>query len=497
MTANADLQSGLPKEPYTPTIKELSIDYTAIAEMEDIDFVHLYPYENTNKVEDITKTPCLLPTFRDEGTLYIGLNKLQPGGSLNLLFQLAEATADTEQDRADVRWYYLTGNHWLPLRKGFEVIADNTDGLTVSSIVQILVPDDISDRHNTILPEGLFWIRVSAAENVRAVSETIGIHTQAARATALLPQTADKKRLALALPAGSIAKLEAADFSIKKVEQPYASFGGKTPEADGHLYTRVSEHLRHKGRGQMLFDYEYLVMEAFPQVYKVKCISHTMGLSAHTYVRDLEIAPGFVVIAVIPDLTKLIPGNMMEPRAPVSLLEQIADYLRQRISPFARLKVLNPRFEKVDVNISVRLRRGKPKDYYAKQLKTDLLQFLAPWYLGDSEKIAFGQNLLFSDVVKFTESLDYVDFIAELELIGPCNQTGSIIRPLTARSILTGGTVCVKIDDEDCLTITNKAKPEDSANPRALASRSDWECDTTDTFFSKPRIADTDDCMTP
>lgn len=497
LTANAALQSGLPKEPYTPTIKELSIDYTAIAEMDDIDFVHLYPYQNTSKVEDITQTPCLLPTFRDEGTLFIGLNKLQPGGSLNLLFQLAEATADTEQDRADVRWYYLTGNHWLPLRKGFEVIADNTDGLTVSGIVQIIVPDDISDRHNTILPEGLFWIRVSAAENVRAVSETIGIHTQAARATALLPKTADKKRLAQALPAGSIAKLDAADFSIKKVEQPYASFGGKTPEADGHLYTRVSEHLRHKGRGQMLFDYEHLVMEAFPQIYKVKCISHTMGLSAHTYVRDLEIAPGFVVIAVIPDLTKLIPGNMMEPRAPVSLLEQIADYLRQRVSPFARLKVLNPRFEKVDVNISVRLRRGKPKDYYAKQLKTDLLQFLAPWYLGDSEKIAFGQNLLFSDVVKFTESLDYVDFIAELELIGPCDQTGSIIRPLTARSILTGGTVCVKIDDENCPTVTNKTKPEDSANPRALAGKSDWDCDTTDTFFSKPRIADSDDCMTP
>jgi hypothetical protein len=374
----------------------------------------------------------------------------RPGATLNLLFQLAESTADSESDRADLSWHYLTGNRWVPLRTGFELLQDATDGLTMSGIVTLLLPHDISDKGNTIMPAGHFWIKVSAPQNAIAVSETIGIHAQAVRATAKLTDKHDKKRLDHPLPSGSVSKLSEVDFSIKKVGQPYDSFGGRMPELEGHFYTRASELLRHKGRGQTQVDYELLVLEAFPQVYKTKCISHTLGLSAHQYVRDLEVAPGFVVVAVIPDLTKLIPGDLLEPRVPVSLLEQIGDFLRTRVSPFARIKVLNPRFETIDVNISVRLVHGKPQDYYAKQLQIDLTRFFAPWYLGDSDKLAFGQNVYFSDVVGFVEKLDYVDHITDLQMFGQCQQKGSVIRPLTARSILTSGTICVNIDIEDC-----------------------------------------------
>ena len=441
---------GLPKEPYTPTIKRISIDYEAIAEMNDIDLVHLYPFEQTSKFENLETSPTLLPTFTDEGTLFIGLKDLRPGANLNLLLQLAEATADSERNRAVINWNYLTGNRWLQLRTGFELIDDQSDGITVSGIVQFSIPEDISDKGNTIMPEGVFWIKASAPENTAAISEVIGIHAQAALSTAILTPVNDLMRLDKALDAGSIAKLAEADFSVKSIAQPYQSFGGKRPEEQGSLYTRVSERLRHKDRGIQLYDFEHLILEAFPQIYKTKCISHSIGLSTYDYRRDLEVAPGFVELVVIPDLTKLIPGSQLEPRAPVSLLEQIADFLRKRISPFARLKVLNPRYEKVNVNISVQLVRGKSKAYYAQQLKEDLTRFLAPWYLGDSDKIVFGQTLRFSEVVGFVESLDYIENIQDINLNGPCAQTGAEIKAMTARSILTGGEICVSVVDEDC-----------------------------------------------
>ncbi|MBK6931919.1 MAG: hypothetical protein IPH12_14060 [Saprospirales bacterium] len=321
----------------------------------------------------------------------------------------------------------------------------------MTGIMTIQLPQDISDKGHTIMPPGLFWIRASAATNTIAVSETIGIHAQAARATARLTGRHDVKRLQSPLPPASVSKLSEVDFNVKKIEQPYASFDGRMPELEGHFYTRASELLRHKGRGHTPTDYELLILEAFPKIYKAKCISHTLGLSAHEYARDLEVAPGFIVMAVIPDLTKLIPGDLLEPRAPVSLLDNIAKYLHTRVSPFARIKVLNSRYEKIDVNITVRLTPGKPQDYYAKQLQTDLTRFFAPWYLGDSEKLAFGQNVYFSDVVGFVENLDYVDHIIDLQLIGPCEQSGSVIRPLTARSILTSGTICIVIDIDDCI----------------------------------------------
>ncbi len=443
-------QALIPNEPWTPIIKNLYLDYSARAVKEDIAIVHLYPFENTSKGEAISQDPTLFPYFDDEGTLFIGFDELSPGGTLSLLFQLAEATADSEQDRANINWHYLSNNSWIALQEEFDVLDDATDGLTVSGIVTIAIPDAISNIGNTVMPSGLYWIKVSAPENVLAVAEAIGIHTQAAKVAAKLNENNDTARLETPIKAGSIGKLVKGDFSVKKVVQPYDTFGGRKPEAEGHFYTRVSEQLKHKGRALMSNDYEKIVLESFPEIYKTKCISHTMGLSANIYRRDLEVAPGFVVVAVIPDLTKLMAGNQLEPKAPVSLLEKIGDLLREKTSPFARLKVMNPRYEFVDVCVEVRLYRGKSSSFYAQQLKDDLTFFLAPWFLGDTEKLAFGEEVLYSDLVGFIEQLAYVAYIADLRIEGECNQSGIKIQPLTARSILTAGEICVKINEEDC-----------------------------------------------
>ncbi|MCD2257712.1 baseplate J/gp47 family protein [Psychroserpens luteolus] len=443
-------QALIPNEPWTPIIKNLYIDYSASAEKNNMDIIHLYPYENTSKHEDIEQSPTLFPYFDAEGTLFIGIENITKGGNLSILFQLAEATANSELDRAQVDWAYLSENKWKPLAYDFDIISDETDGFTVSGIVTIAVPDDINNNGNTIMPDPLYWIRASSPKNVKATAEIIGVHTQAVKTSARFSELSDKSRLENELKPGSISKLVEGDFNVKKVEQIYPAFGGRKPEANGHFYTRVSEHLKHKGRALMLNDYEKIVLEGFPEIYKAKCITHTMGLSAISYERDLEIAPGYVVLTVIPDLTKLKSGNLQEPKVPISLLEKIGDHIRIRTSPFARLKVMNPRFEYVDVTISVRLHRGKSDDFYKQKLKDDIHLFLAPWSLGDSEKLAFGQAVLFSDIVGFVEQLEYVDFISELDLVGPCGQTGSIIKPLTARSVLTGGTLCVDTDKEEC-----------------------------------------------
>ena len=119
----------IPNEPWTPIIQGMSIDYTARAEMVDIDLIHLYPYEGTYKQEAIELAPTLFPAVCNEGNLFIGISDLVPGNNLNLLFQLAEATADSESDPEEVHWHYLENNQWKELRKGFELLEDATDGL--------------------------------------------------------------------------------------------------------------------------------------------------------------------------------------------------------------------------------------------------------------------------------------------------------------------------------------------------------------------------------
>jgi hypothetical protein len=252
----------IPNEPWTPVISSMALDYTATATFTDIDLIHLYPFAGTYKNEKIELRPALFPVFCDEGTLYLGLKDLVPGNNLNMLFQLAEATSDSESEDEPVHWHYLDNNVWKQLRTGFEVLDDGTKNLTTSGIIKFALPENMT-RDNTVMPKGIHWIRASIEKNSKAVSETIGIHTQTIQVTFTNEAENDKLRLARPLAAGSISRLQVADTAVKSVTQPYETFGGMLPEAEGQFYVRVSERLRHKGRAIQPFDYERLVMEAF------------------------------------------------------------------------------------------------------------------------------------------------------------------------------------------------------------------------------------------
>ena len=457
----------IPNEPWTPIIKNISIDYVATATFTDIDLIHLYPYSGTYKAEKLTLGPSLFPTFCDEGNLFLGLKKLKPGSNVAILFQLAEATADSESERQEIQWHYLDNNIWKELRKGFEVLHDDTNGLTTSGIVKFLMPANMTSE-NTILPKGLHWIKASIPKNSKVISETIGIHAQAVKVSFTNEEANDKLRLGESLPAQSINKLRQADSSVKKINQPYDSFGGRIPEIEGEYYTRVSEWLRHKGRAIQKFDYERLVLEAFPQIFKTKCINHTYGLNAHKFKNDFLMAPGFVLLAVIPDLNKLKAGQSFEPRVPVSILEKIFEYLCNRTSPFVRLKVMNPRYEKVHFCIKVKLYPGKDEVFCKEKLQQDLREFLAPWAVGEFDKLSFGQCINRSDIIEFLESRDYVDYILELAMaddlavLSFAKDTIQVC-PQTPRSILIAGEIDVCIKQVDCEqwdkseTCTNKA----------------------------------------
>ena len=442
----------IPKEPWTPEISNIAIDYTAYAPIGDIDMVHLYPYINTYKHEEIESQPTLFPTFCDEGSLFLGLMDLVPGDNLNILFQMAEATSDSESDKETVYWHYLDSNIWKPLRTGFEVLDDATKNLTSSGIIKFALPANMTSD-NTVMPVGLHWIKATIPQNSGSVSETIGILTQAIQVIFSNDEANDKLRLSGPLQSGSISKLEVADASVKTVSQPYDSFGGEVPEIEQQFYVRVSETLRHKGRAIQAFDYERLALQEFPQLFKVKCINHSFALNAHEYINDFPYAGGYVTLAVIPDLNKLMAGNSYEPKVPVSIIEDINTFIRQRTSPFVRFRAMNPRYEKIDFCLKIRLLKGKDENYYKEQVKEDIRNFLAPWAVGDYYKLTFGQCVYRSDIIQFLETRDYMDFISDLRMAregDAPNGTQPKICPDTPRSILIAGEIEVCIDQPDC-----------------------------------------------
>jgi hypothetical protein len=443
-----------PNKPWTPIINGINIDYKASANSDDINLIHLYPYSGTYKPVEIKLRPVIVPSFYDEGNLFLGLQNLVPGSNVNILFQLAEATSNSESNPQTVYWQYLANNEWMDLRPGFEIIDDATEYLTRSGIIKFSFPKNMTSD-NTVMPTGMHWIKASVPQNSTAVSETIGIYAQAISATFTNDATNDKLRLSTPLAAGSISKLSTPDANIKQITQPGASFGGQATEDQGAAYyLRVSEWLRHKGRAIQKFDYERLALQQFPQLFKVKCINHSFALNANDYMNDFPIAPGYVLLAVIPDLRQLQAGNSFEPKVPVSMLEDIETKMQARTSSFVRFRAMNPRYEKIDFCITVQLMPDRDETYFREQLKEDIREFLAPWAVGKYDKLTFGQCVNRSDIINFIETLEYVDYIVSMDMFSEFEAIGqpglAEVCPVTPRSILIAGDIDVTIQQIDC-----------------------------------------------
>ena len=160
-----------------------------------------------------------------------------------------------------------------------------------------------------------------------SVKDVQKLQPQAVKAT-FVDRSNDPNHFSQPLAPGSIQALVERDPVVQTIVQPYSSFKGRRQETSQAFYTRVSERLRHKQRALTTWDYERLVLENFPQIYKVKCLSQA----------DQTNVPGAaqVIVVVIPDISNTAPFFPLEPKAPLYLLKEIETYLQTRTSPFVK-----------------------------------------------------------------------------------------------------------------------------------------------------------------
>ncbi|QEC53859.1 baseplate J-like protein [Anseongella ginsenosidimutans] len=392
------------KEPYTPRVKEISLNYEAgtgldLNRPDKGNFIHLTPFGYTGLPGEAFPGH-LLPQFPAEGEMFIGLDELQTGQTLPLLFQVAEGTADPAASQQDVVWHYLAaGNEWKPFQK--EEIADETGGLLKSGIIRFSIPPAASSK-STLMDEQLHWIRASVAKNTQSIPRLITVAAQAATAE-FQDYKGEGNSFKQVLPAGAISKLLLSNPAIKKVEQPYASFGGRAREDDASWYRWVSERLRHKQRAVSIWDYERLVLEKFPGIYKVKCINHAQS--------NNELSPGHVLLVPVPDLHGRNAFDPLRPSAGLGLLEDIKKFLSGIASPHVELEVCNPLFEEIQLEFNVQY-RSDDMAFFTRQLRMELEQFLAPWAFDTESDIEFGSRLSKSALINFIEERPYVDHIS-------------------------------------------------------------------------------------
>ncbi len=452
----------MPIEPYTPVLQSLYLSYSACSDVVELSannevsfkqkpasLYHLYPFGHLEQHAFISgaSTHYLLPQFRQyhteqgkdilhQGEFYIGFKNLSGQQAVQVLFQVMDGTADPTLNipKEHIGWSYLAGNEWVSFTK--QEINDGTRQLIQSGIISFTIPEGATTAHS-LLPSGLLWIRASVENKVDGICKLLSVQAQAAITSFRNKENAGDF-LEKALAAGSISKLKEPQSAIKKITQPYASFGGRPLEKPDAFYIRVSERLRHKSRAITIWDYEHLILEAFPLIHKVKCLNHTKSDDTGYN----EVLPGHVTIITIPDLRQRNDINPLKPYTSQAMLDEIREFLKARISCHVNLHVVNPDFEEVKLKFQLRLAKGYDDfTIYAKQLKQEITDFLSPWATGKGD-ISFGGAIHKSVLINFIEERPYVDFItdvkmahydAEKSLVSPDNDT---IQALYAKSIL-------------------------------------------------------------
>lgn len=408
----------LPNEPYTPLLDQLTLSYTAeqnvsfteeVNEEESTVMFHGHPFGTKRVVNDEN---TLLPVY-NRGTLYVGLEEIQPGSNISLLFQVAEGSenplhSNFPEGETNITWAVLSNNDWKELKD--HVARDETNHFLRSGIVEVAIPKEATSS-NTLVNSGLHWLRIHLKKEPDAVCRFINVHAQAAAAV-FSNQGNTTDHLEEGLPAETIGKLVNPRAKLKSVAQPYDSFGGRPTETDDAFYRRVSERLRHKNRAVSIWDYEHLVLQQFPALHKVKCLNHAYWNGSELD----ELNPGNVTLVLIPKLTEENTEHRLKPMVSQDFKDRVKEFVNQHNSLHAQTQAANAVYEPVRFEFDIRFDEGLDSKFYEKQTKEDLKRLIAPWVFESEEAIRFGGTFTAYQIVNYLENLEYVDYIEDFKM---------------------------------------------------------------------------------
>lgn len=409
----------IPNEPYLPFAEDIELNYSAsetaysylttefAGDASKSKDLQLYHEDAFGQYEKDLETRSIVPVHENGGELYIGL-EAAPQTTVSLLIQMLEGSenplADPFGEKEFIEWHILSGNSWTDLSKN--ILKNETRKFLESGIVQFKIPKDIQKDH-TRFTSGLVWIRARSRRSYDAVCKVQGIYTQAVLAT-FEDQDNDLSHLENGLAANTITKLMTRVPQVKDVAQPYNSFGGKYKEADTEFYRRVSERLRHKHRAITRWDYESLVLQEFPEVFKVKCLNHT---SENSYM-----APGHVTLMVVPNIRNKNAFDIYQPRMSRASLGRIRNYVNELNTMHVKAQVINPNYKEAKIQAKVKFFEKYDETFYMKQLDEDIKKYISPWAFNDSMDIDFNVELNVNQLIAYLEQLYYVDYIDEITI---------------------------------------------------------------------------------
>ena len=368
----------VPAAPYVPKVETMTLGYSASAVMTLAAPDDARPGDQVTQVTPFGTRECyphlirrnlgIFPPRLGLGTLYIQLAGAGALRQLGILFEIADSGHLRLVPKAvPLDWHYLTADGWVRL-PGTAIASDTTDGLLRSGVVTLDLPDNAATPEGEMPPGGV-WLAISAPwtgfESHPTLSQVRTNGVWAVCSETDTPQADGPRdwRFETSQP-GMSAPVEA---NRRAPPRP--------PETRPHYLARVSERLRHRQRAVTPFDIERLVLEAFPDVWRVKCLPHLS--------RTGPVArPGHVTIVVVrhpAEPSAGLQGVVQERLFDVGTLEKIKAFLQRNGTSKVTYEVVNPGFDRIQVRASVGFLPFLDDGAAARRLQLDISKAVSVW----------------------------------------------------------------------------------------------------------------------
>ncbi|MCE2995305.1 MAG: hypothetical protein ACK5PC_20625 [Cyclobacteriaceae bacterium] len=388
----------LPAIPYVPKMKGMEVGYHSSQTYRldqtsaSMKWYHLHPL-GVETIDVSEELPELLPNYSSQAYAYWGVDTLLPNTNLSIILVIeSEAKSISQATSNDFTFEYMSTHGWRKLM----LVFDGTEGFQRSGEIKFSVPMDLA-KGGVYMPTSLYWLRCGQKTYSKINSSFLS--TQAVSLVREVSEQYDYQPL----KADSITKLIGSVPGIKSVKQPLPSFGGVQLPTDAEYYSAVSGRLRHKRRVITLSDVETILLDEFPQLYKVTALPAAYGNVAQS---------GLVRVMIIP-YTDSLASDRYQPIASQELMLSVFDFLKEIGIPSVCYEISNPDFVELKITCQVQFNQPNKEQVLAEQLNNELNNFLSPWMKGNTQTYSATENLSGSMLYSFIQSRGYVREIEE------------------------------------------------------------------------------------
>ena len=357
----------LPTEPPIPLLADAELSYialeTASAKERTNSSVSLSRITVMPEPEAFSfgteKESPVLPAAPSDHLLYFVFLRAQGEQTVRMYLDMvlppSHKLPDKQPSATGVKlsWEYRSGNSWQPVPSG-SVRAEETRGLTQSGFIEIRLPGKVGNSQ--VDKQGRTWLRAVLTGDIASCLAIRNVWINCLHLTAA---NGDGRPL----PAATIQSAIEPDERIDSVAQPLCGFGGRPAETGNVMTVHQIARVRNRHRAVTPQDYEQLVLEHFPEVDKVQCLTNP---SKHTEVR-------LVIFSSAEDKRYYL--------SPAWKLAEIERLIRQFASPFVYLNVVNPLYKVVTIKCKAVLwPHVKDEGKTLRQLIVLAQNYIEPWY---------------------------------------------------------------------------------------------------------------------